>query len=97
MESFIVRIYRREEEGAKGGAGPESASGAAATSGPVGTVEATATGERIAFHSHQELLSALGADGKSAQKRAAKARPSSTARRSSAASGGSSVSTSTKK
>ena len=74
MESFIVRIYRREEAG-----------GAAAT-GPVGTVEAAATGARTAFHSHQELLSALGADGKTPLKPAPKARRSPAARsRSSAA------------
>jgi hypothetical protein len=73
MESFIVRIYRREEVGAAEGPGP------------VGTVEATATGERIAFHSHQELLSALGADGKAVLKAAKAGRSSITKGSSSAA------------
>lgn len=68
MESFIVRIYRREE-----------ADGAAAT-GPVGTVEAAATGARTAFHSHQELLSALGAAGGTAPAPAKPRRAAATAR-----------------
>lgn len=62
MESFIVRIYRREDTGSAEGPGP------------VGTVEATATGERTAFHSHQELLSALGTGTKPARATASSTR-----------------------
>jgi hypothetical protein len=61
MESFIVRIYRRagdEAPSSQGEVTGEAGAGAVQT-GPVGTVEATATGERTTFHSNQELLSAL--------------------------------------
>jgi hypothetical protein len=61
MESFIVRIYRRAggpvEDALDGSV--RNASAGPTSSGPIGTVEATATGERVTFHSDQELLSAL--------------------------------------
>lgn len=81
MESFIVRIYRRAAEPAEGTRDDSAQETGAGTtgSGPVGTVEATATGERITFHSDQELLSAL-ASGLKPKKPARTGRASATAR-----------------
>jgi hypothetical protein len=47
MESFVIRIYRRSDDG---------------QAAVVGTLEAIATGKRSAFHSEVELLSMVGAD-----------------------------------
>jgi hypothetical protein len=76
MESFIVRIYRRAGDDAA--PGEATGEGAASAAGPVGTVEATATGERTTFHSNQELLSALtsGPKPKATEKRARVSAPS---------------------